>query len=174
MLGVGVFGLYRVLTPEQKPADHLLFVLGLLLIVKGFRRIALTITAFTVAHSVTLAAATLGLVRVPQPPVEAIIALSIVFVAAEIARGLRGKQGLTARAPWAVAFTFGLLHGFGFAGALAEVGLPQKAIPLAARARRAAVACAARRRRSPRCRCAPACSWCRCDLCPTVQSVAVR
>jgi hydrogenase/urease accessory protein HupE len=111
--------------------DHLLFVLGLLLIVGGFRRIAITITAFTIAHSITLAAATLGLVHVPQPPVEAAIALSIVFVAVEIVRGLRGERGLTARAPWVVAFTFGLLHGFGFAGALAEIGLPQGAIPLA-------------------------------------------
>src|SRR4029079_1476866 len=111
--------------------DHFLFVLWVLLIVGEFRRIALTITAFTVAHSITLAAATLGVVHVPQPPVEAAIALSIVFVAVEIVRGLRGERGLTARAPWVVAFTFGLLHGFGFAGALAEIGLPQRAIPLA-------------------------------------------
>jgi hydrogenase/urease accessory protein HupE len=111
--------------------DHLLFVLALLLIVRGGRRILITVTAFTVAHSVTLVAATLGWVHVPGPPVEAMIALSIVFVAAEIIRGLRGKPGLTARAPWIVAFSFGLLHGFGFAGALAEVGLPQKAIPVA-------------------------------------------
>ena len=111
--------------------DHLLFVLSLLLIVRGFRRIAITITAFTLAHSLTLAAATLGVVHVPGPPVEAAIALSIVFVAAEVVRGLRGSPGLTARAPWLVAFVFGLLHGFGFAGALAEVGLPQRAIPVA-------------------------------------------
>lgn len=111
--------------------DHLLFVLALLLIVRGGKRIIATITAFTLAHSVTLVAATLGWVHVPGPPVEAMIALSIVFVAAEIVHGLRGKPGLTARAPWIVAFTFGLLHGFGFAGALAEVGLPQKAIPVA-------------------------------------------
>jgi len=111
--------------------DHLLFVLALLLIVRGARRILLTITAFTVAHSLTLAAATLGLVHVPGPPVEAIIALSIVYVAAEVVHGLQGRPGLTARAPWLVAFTFGLLHGFGFAGALAEVGLPQNAIPVA-------------------------------------------
>jgi len=111
--------------------DHLLFVLALLLIVRGGKRILLTITAFTVAHSITLVSATLGWVHVPGPPVEAMIALSIVFVAAEIVRGLRGKPGLTARAPWVVAFSFGLLHGFGFAGALAEVGLPQKAIPVA-------------------------------------------
>jgi hydrogenase/urease accessory protein HupE len=111
--------------------DHLLFVLALLLIVSGGKRILLTITAFTVAHSITLVAATLGWMHVPGPPVEALIALSIVFVAAEIVHGLRGKPGLTARAPWVVAFSFGLLHGFGFAGALAEVGLPQKAIPIA-------------------------------------------
>ena len=111
--------------------DHLLFVLSLLLIVRGFKPIALTVTSFTLAHSLTLAAATLGFVNVPGPPVEAAIALSIVFVAAEVVRGLRGAPGLTARAPWLVAFAFGLLHGFGFAGALAEVGLPQKAIPVA-------------------------------------------
>lgn len=111
--------------------DHLLFVLALLLIVRDVRRIVLTVTAFTVAHSLTLVAATMGWVHVPGPPVEAAIALSIVFVAAEIIRGQRGQPGLTARAPWIVAFSFGLLHGFGFAGALAEVGLPQAAIPVA-------------------------------------------
>jgi hydrogenase/urease accessory protein HupE len=111
--------------------DHLLFVLALLLIVRGGRRIVLTITAFTVAHSITLVSATLGWMHVPGPPVEAMIALSIVYVAAEIVRGLRGTPGLTARAPWVVAFCFGLQHGFGFAGALAEVGLPQGAIPVA-------------------------------------------
>ena len=111
--------------------DHLLFVLALLLIVRGGRRIVATITAFMLAHSITLVAATLGWVRVPGPPVEALIALSIVFVAAEVVHGLRGKPGFTARAPWVVAFSFGLLHGFGFAGALAEVGLPPQAIPVA-------------------------------------------
>ena len=111
--------------------DHLLFVLALLLIVRGGKRILMTITAFTVAHSITLVCATLGWMHVPGPPVEAMIALSIVFVAAEIVHGLRGRPGLTARAPWIVAFSFGLLHGFGFAGALAQVGLPQKAVPLA-------------------------------------------
>jgi hydrogenase/urease accessory protein HupE len=111
--------------------DHLLFVLALLLIVHGGKRIFATVTAFTIAHSITLVSATVGWVHVPGPPVEAMIALSIVFVAAEIVHGLRGKPGLTARVPWVVAFTFGLLHGFGFAGALAEVGLPQKAIPVA-------------------------------------------
>jgi hydrogenase/urease accessory protein HupE len=111
--------------------DHLLFVLALLLIVRGTRRIVATITAFTLAHSLTLAAATLGWVRVPVPPVEAAIALSIVFVCGEVIHGLRGRPGLAARAPWTVAFLFGLLHGLGFASALAEVGLPQTAIPLA-------------------------------------------
>lgn len=111
--------------------DHLLFVLALVLLVKGWKRVLGTITAFTVAHSITLAAATLGFVHVPGPPVEACIALSIVFVAAEIVHGRQGRPGLTARAPWVVAFTFGLLHGFGFAGALSEVGLPQQAIPFA-------------------------------------------
>jgi hydrogenase/urease accessory protein HupE len=111
--------------------DHLLFVLALLLIVRGVRRMVATITAFTVAHSLTLGAATMGWVHVPGPPVEAVIALSIAFVAAELIRGTRGKAGLTTHAPWLVAFGFGLLHGFGFAGALAEVGLPEGAIPTA-------------------------------------------
>ena len=111
--------------------DHLLFVLALLLIVAGWKRLLATITAFTLAHSVTLAAATLGFVHVPQAPVEALIALSIVFVATEILRARDGGKGIAARAPWIVAFTFGLLHGFGFAGALSEIGLPQGHIPLA-------------------------------------------
>jgi len=111
--------------------DHLLFVLALLILVEGRRRLVGTITAFTLAHSLTLAAATLGFVNVPQTPVEAIIALSIVFVATEIVRARQGRPGLTQRAPWIVAFTFGLLHGFGFAGALTEIGLPAQAIPLA-------------------------------------------
>ncbi len=111
--------------------DHLLFVLALLFLVRGWRRVVGTVTAFTVAHSLTLAAATLGFVHAPGPPVEASIALSIVFVAAEIVHARRGLPGLTARSPWIVAFTFGLLHGFGFAGALSEVGLPQGAIPAA-------------------------------------------
>lgn len=124
---------YTVLGVEHilSGVDHLLFVFALLLVVSGGRRIVATVTAFTVAHSITLVAATLGWVSVPGPPVEAIIALSIVFVAAEVIRGLQGHPGLTARAPWIVAFSFGLLHGFGFAGALAETGLPQTAIPVA-------------------------------------------
>jgi len=111
--------------------DHLLFVLALLLIVSGARRVIATITAFTVAHSITLAAATLGWLNVPGPPVEAVISLSILLIAVEVIHARRGRLGLTARAPWIVAFVFGLLHGLGFAGALAEVGLPQTAIPLA-------------------------------------------
>lgn len=111
--------------------DHLLFVLALLLVVKGWRKLVGTITAFTLAHSITLVLATLGLVHVPGPPVEAIIALSIVFVASEIIHSRQGRPGLTERWPWIVAFTFGLLHGFGFAGALSEVGLPQTSIPVA-------------------------------------------
>jgi hydrogenase/urease accessory protein HupE len=111
--------------------DHLLFVLALLLLVRGWRRVVATVTAFTVAHSITLAAATLGFVHVPQKPVEAAIALSILFVAAEIIRRKQGRPGLTEKAPWVVAFTFGLLHGFGFASALSEVGLPQNSIPVA-------------------------------------------
>ena len=111
--------------------DHLLFVLGLLLIVRGVPLLIKTITAFTVAHSVTLAMATLGFVHVPQPPVEAVIALSILFLATELIKQQRGETGLTAKSPWLVALCFGLLHGFGFAGALTEVGLPQTDIPLA-------------------------------------------
>jgi len=111
--------------------DHLLFVLALLILVKGTRRLIATVTAFTVAHSLTLAGATLGFVHVPGPPAEAAIALSIVFVATEIIHSRQGRVGLTERFPWIVAFTFGLLHGFGFASALSEVGLPQSAIPVA-------------------------------------------
>lgn len=111
--------------------DHLLFVLSLLLLVDGVRRLLWTVTAFTVAHSITLASASLGVLHVPGPPVEASIALSIVFVAGEIVHGRRGRPGLTQRSPWVVAFAFGLLHGLGFAGALAEVGLPEKQIPTA-------------------------------------------
>ncbi len=111
--------------------DHLLFVFALVLIVRGVGLLVKTITAFTLAHSITLALATLGLVHVPSAPVEAVIALSIVFVAAEIVRIRRGGSGLTERAPWLVAGVFGLLHGFGFAGALSEVGLPQNDIPVA-------------------------------------------
>jgi hypothetical protein len=111
--------------------DHLLFVLGLLILTQGGWRLVKTVTAFTVSHGVTLTLATLGYVHVPQRPVEAVIALSIVFVAAEIVHGRAGRPGITARAPWIVALTFGLMHGLGFAGALSEVGLPQAHIPTA-------------------------------------------
>ncbi len=116
--------------------DHLLFVLALLLLVNGFGRLVATVTAFTVAHSITLGAATLGFVHVPSAPVEAIIALSILFLASELARRRTVAEGavdanLTNRFPWLVAFAFGLLHGFGFAGALSEVGVPEQAVPLA-------------------------------------------
>jgi hydrogenase/urease accessory protein HupE len=111
--------------------DHLLFVLALVMLVSGTKRLLVTVTAFTLAHSITLALATLGVIHVPGPPVEATIALSIVFVASEVVQGLRGQAGLAARQPWLVAFSFGLLHGLGFAGALAEVGLPAGSIPLA-------------------------------------------
>ena len=111
--------------------DHLLFVLALILIVRNLRVLIATVTAFTVAHSITLALATLGVVRVAGPPVEATIALSILLLACEIARTSAGQPSITARWPWLVAFTFGLLHGFGFASALSEIGLPRGDIPLA-------------------------------------------
>ena len=111
--------------------DHLLFVFALFILVTGTRRLIATVTAFTLAHSLTLGGATLGFVHVPGPPVEAAIALSIVFVAAEIIHSRQGMAGLTERFSWVVAFTFGLLHGFGFASALSEIGLPQSAIPVA-------------------------------------------
>jgi hydrogenase/urease accessory protein HupE len=111
--------------------DHLLFVLALVLIVPSLRVLFWTITSFTLAHSITLALATLGVVHVPGPPVEATIALSILLLACEIVRIRRGQTSLTQRWPWLVAFSFGLLHGFGFAGALSEIGLPPGDIPLA-------------------------------------------
>jgi hydrogenase/urease accessory protein HupE len=170
--GWGVAGEYLTLGIEHIlfGLDHLLFVLALLLVSPGMWQLVKTVTAFTLAHSVTLGLATFGFVHVPQAPVEAVIALSIVFVASEIVRmhgamphrsplSQREVSGdfvpakqtqiplnppfakgevesgsevpLTARAPWIVAFTFGLLHGFGFAGALSEIGLPQGHIPLA-------------------------------------------
>jgi hypothetical protein len=111
--------------------DHLLFVAALLVLVRGLRALVFTITAFTVAHSITLALATLGVIEIPGPPVEAMIALSIMFVAVEILRREQGRPSLASEKPWLVAFSFGLLHGLGFAGALAEVGLPESSIPLA-------------------------------------------
>lgn len=111
--------------------DHLLFVLCLVLLLNGAWRVAATVTAFTVAHSLTLVATTLDLISVPRAPVEAVIALSIVFLAVEIVKRDPENPRLSQRAPWLVAFLFGLLHGFGFAGALAEIGLPQGEVPTA-------------------------------------------
>ena len=111
--------------------DHLLFVLGLLLIVSSRWTLVKTITAFTVAHSITLAIATLGFASAPLPPLNAAIALSILFLGPEIVRALRGGTSFTIRHPWVVAFAFGLLHGFGFASGLTAMGLPRPEIPLA-------------------------------------------
>ena len=111
--------------------DHLLFVLGLLLIVSSRWTLVKTITSFTVAHSVTLAIATLGYASAPLPPLNAAIALSILFLGPEIVRTWRGETSFTLRHPWVVAFAFGLLHGFGFASGLTAMGLPKPEIPLA-------------------------------------------
>ena len=112
-------------------ADHLLFVLALLLIVAGLGQLVKAVTAFTVAHSITLALATLGMVHVPAAPTEAIIALSILFLATEIVHKHNGQFSLTESYPWVIAFVFGLFHGLGFAGALSEIGVPQHEVPLA-------------------------------------------
>jgi hypothetical protein len=111
--------------------DHLLFVSGLLLLVSGVRRLLFTVSAFTLSHTVTLTLATLGFVHVPPAPVEAVIALSILFVAYEVLRKRERPHGLAQRRPWLVAFSFGLLHGLGFAGGLSAAGLPAGHIPLA-------------------------------------------
>lgn len=117
--------------------DHLLFVLALVLLIPSLRMVAWTVTAFTAAHSITLIGTTLGYLSLPSAPVEAVIALSIIFLALEVVQSLRAKAQynmklrLSQRYPWLVAFSFGLLHGFGFAGALAEIGLPQNDVPLA-------------------------------------------
>jgi hypothetical protein len=111
--------------------DHLLYIVGLVLLVRDRRTLVKTITGFTIAHSMSLAAAVLGLVHVPSAPVEATIALSIVYVAAEAVHAGKDHPHLARRAPWVIAFGFGLLHGLGFAGALSEVGLPAHDIPMA-------------------------------------------
>lgn len=111
--------------------DHLLFVLGLLLLQHSFWKLIQTVTAFTIAHSITLGFAVLGIFPVPNAPIEVLIALSIAFLAREIITGLRGETTLVHRRPWLVAFFFGLIHGFGFAGALGELGLSDSDIPLA-------------------------------------------
>lgn len=130
---LGVAATYTVLGIEHilSGIDHLLFVLALLIITRGGWPLVKTVTAFTVSHSITLTLATLGYIHVPPAPVEAVIALSIVFVAAEIVHGRQGRPGLTARAPWIVALIFGLVHGLGFAGGLSEAGLPDGHIPAA-------------------------------------------
>jgi hydrogenase/urease accessory protein HupE len=112
-------------------ADHMLFVLGLLLIVEDRWMLLKTVTAFTVAHSITLAIATLGYAEVPVLPLNAAIALSILFLGPEIVRSWRGETSFTIRHPWVVAFAFGLLHGFGFASTLTSAGLPRHELPLA-------------------------------------------
>jgi len=111
--------------------DHLLFVFGLMLLAGGTRALLATITAFTIGHSVTLALAALEIVRVPQGPVEVIIAITIYLLAVELARSVPDHSTLLRRRPWAMAFTFGLLHGLGFAGALRAAGLPANDVPLA-------------------------------------------
>ena len=120
----GVLGVTHILAGW----DHLLFVIALVLLVRRGCAVAKAVTAFTVAHSLTLAGVTLGMVGLPQQPVEALIALSIVFLAAEL---LRDGPSVTLRYPWAIAFAFGLVHGFGFAGALKEIGLPEGEVPAA-------------------------------------------
>jgi len=111
--------------------DHLLFLLTLLLIVVGLWPLLKTVTAFTLAHSLTLALATLGIVNIPSAPTEAVIALSIMLLAVEVVRKAGGVTTLSERYPWLIAFTFGLVHGLGFAGALSEIGVPENAVPLA-------------------------------------------
>nr|WP_170340090.1 HupE/UreJ family protein [Ruegeria arenilitoris] len=128
-----VFGSYFLLGFEHILGgwDHLLFVFALFVLVRNPWRLVGAITAFTVAHSLTLAMATLGFLNVPAGPVEAVIALSIVFLALEILRHKEGELRLSEQYPWIVCFSFGLLHGLGFAGALAEIGLPSQEIPAA-------------------------------------------
>ena len=114
-----------------KGYDHLLFILALVFLIGSWRKLVATITAFTVAHSVSLAAVTFGLVTVSSPAVEVVIALSVVFLAREIIQVYRGKTSLTNQFPWLVVLVFGLLHGLGFAGALGDIGLPSNEIPFA-------------------------------------------
>lgn len=115
----------------QGGADHLLFILALLFLVTGLSELIKTVTAFTLSHSLTLAAAVLGWVSIPLPPVEACIALSIMFLAVEMVHQIRGGTSITIARPWLAAMGFGLIHGFGFAGALSQAGLPPTDIPLA-------------------------------------------
>lgn len=128
--GIGAY-LYLGVEHILLGVDHLLFVLGLLLIVRARWALVKTLSAFTVAHSLTLAVATFGVAQVPPGPLNAAIALSIFFLGLEVVRVWRQETSLTIRHPWAVAFAFGLLHGFGFASGLAQLGLPRGEIPLA-------------------------------------------
>jgi len=121
------FGFEHILTG----LDHLLFILGLMLLVSNRRQLLLTITAFTIGHSITLSLAVLGIVNIPQAPVEALIAFSIFILAVELSRDQKASPTLMHRYPWAMAISFGLLHGLGFAGALSEIGLPVGEIPIA-------------------------------------------
>ena len=123
----GALGVEHILTGT----DHLAFVLGLLLLVQGWWRLVETISAFTLAHTITLGLAVLGVVHVPSPPVEAMIAVSIVLVAVEVLRPAGAHPTLAHRKPWLVAFLFGLMHGLGFAGALADLGIPPDHVPTA-------------------------------------------
>lgn len=122
-----VLGIEHILTG----IDHLIFVLGLMLLVRSNKVLVQTITSFTVAHSITLSAAALGLVSVQPSVIETVIAISVVFLGVELVHKFEGRHGLTVKYPWLIAFTFGLLHGFGFAGALSDVGLPEDNIPFA-------------------------------------------
>jgi hypothetical protein len=128
--GAGVY-LYLGIEHILLGVDHLLFVLGLLLIVRDRWMLLKTVTAFTIAHSITLAVATFGIASIAPAPLNAAIALSILFLGPEIVRRWRGQTSFTIRHPWVVAFAFGLLHGFGFASGLAALGLPKGEIPLA-------------------------------------------
>ena len=111
--------------------DHLLFILALLIITQGGWTLVESVAAFTMSHSIALSAAALGVVHVPQAPVEAVVALSIAFMATEIVHARRGAAGIATRAPWIVALAFGLVHGLDFAGELSTVGLPPGHLPAA-------------------------------------------
>jgi HupE / UreJ protein len=130
---VGVLATYFGLGVDHilRGIDHLMFVFALILLVRDRRRLVGAVTAFTVAHSLSLGAAVVGWIVVPAPPVEAVVALSIMFLAAELLRPEGAPPTLAARWPWVVAFAFGLLHGLGFARALLDVGLPEGEVPLA-------------------------------------------
>jgi hydrogenase/urease accessory protein HupE len=130
--GLPIWSYFRLgVTHILTGVDHLSFVLGLLLLVGPRWRLLKAITAFTAAHSITLALTAIGVIQPPSALIEALVALSILFLAVELVRARRGGDSLTIRHPWVIAFAFGLLHGCAFAGALAEVGLPASAVPQA-------------------------------------------